>query len=148
MINKILIRLTMIYKLSHSRAGIDALTDVRDESLEEGEGMDTRPDSVIVLLTGMIIGGLSDGIAGIGVDMLAKRCIAAVVVAVIALEDGAPCSHAEDVRSVLSTLPVSDTDVSVVVRNAAVAVWSDMLACIGMGVVADIDKLVAVDINI
>ena len=55
---------------------------------------------MIVLLAGMIIiGGLGDGIAGIGVDMLAKRWIAAVVVSVIILEEGAPCSHAGDVRS-------------------------------------------------
>ena len=115
--------------------------------------MDTRPDSEIVLLAGeftgsvarAVIGRLLGEMSGIRVDALADVLMGVTVIVAIGLDDGAPVSHAGDVRASLWSGCMFDSGMSVVVMIKALI---DVLACDAIGAVPDIGILAVADIKV
>ena len=137
-------------KCAHSRAVIDAPTDVWNGAMPvEASVMNTRPESVIMLftggvigpLTGMVTGRLAGGMASICTDMLTEVGMTVVFVATNSLERVASISCAVEART-------GGVDVSIVVRIVVMVDFLiDALARTLNDAVPDIGASADVDAN-
>ena len=96
----------MCDKFAHSRAAIDALTDMQDGVLHASAKVmcidlttALLAETVIVPLNGGLIVRSDGGMTPFGVNIIIESRILLDVVAVIDLEDVMPVSYARDVRA-------------------------------------------------